>query len=394
LEITDAEDKCIVVLSTLYPNKERPQFGIFVFRKAQALKKIVKLKVYALVPWFPGAHFLSRYSHRRSIPRNDKTFIVDSYLRFFSVPKFFKYLDGIFLFFTLAKSISKKNTALLSAELAYPEGLAATLLGKILNIPVCITVRGHEVNTLLDMPSRKSLVMWALEHADAVTCVADALQERIRTHQIKCKKLLTITNGIDRQIFTYREQKLVREKLHLSLSKKIVLSVGHLIERKGHHLVVKAIETLDVHLFIVGSGSEEGDYSKILREYIAKLNLQDKVTFIPEVSQEELSFWYNAADIFVLASDKEGRPNVLAEALCCGAPAVATNVWGNKEILNDSKFGILCERTFKDIAEALSCALETIWDRKSIAQNTHIRSWEDTAQEYANLYYEIIASNK
>ena len=64
---------------------------------------------------------------------------------------------------------------------------------------------------------------------------------------------------------------------------------------------------------------------------------------------KELCLWYNAADLFCLASEREGWPNVLFESLACGTPVVATKVGGIPEILRSEKLGILVERNVNEI---------------------------------------------
>ena len=102
------------------------------------------------------------------------------------------------------------------------------------------------------------------------------------------------------------------------------------------------------------------------------------VTFAGAVANDELAPYYAAADAFVLASAKEGRPNVVLEALACGTPVVATRVWGTPELISTDAVGRLVEAADpadpEELAEALSWVLERDWDRAAIGARTSMKS--------------------
>src|SRR6185295_3169760 len=82
-------------------------------------------------------------------------------------------------------------------------------------------------------------------------------------------------------------------------------------------------------LYVIGEGAERA----ALTARIAALSLQDKVFLLGARPQCELADWYAAADLFCLASQREGCPNVVIEALACGTPVVATDVGGVSELV-------------------------------------------------------------
>jgi teichuronic acid biosynthesis glycosyltransferase TuaC len=90
----------------------------------------------------------------------------------------------------------------------------------------------------------------------------------------------------------------------------------------------------------------------------------ERVHFVGAVPNDRLFRYYSAADAFALASEKEGWPNVLFEALACGTPPVATRVWGTPECLHRPEYGVLVEdRSGEGLARGLRTALERTWDR-------------------------------
>jgi glycosyltransferase involved in cell wall biosynthesis len=159
-----------------------------------------------------------------------------------------------------------------------------------------------------------------------------------------------------------------------------------LVERKGFHHVVRALPFVlesfpETRLLIVGAPGEEGDYSKEIREAARACGVADLVTFAGAVPNQDLAAWYSAADVFCLASGKEGRANVLLEALACGTPIVATDVWGTPEILSDEDVGLLVKSASADcLGPALATALAKKWDRGKIVEHSRAFSWEAAAE--------------
>jgi teichuronic acid biosynthesis glycosyltransferase TuaC len=114
------------------------------------------------------------------------------------------------------------------------------------------------------------------------------------------------------------------------------VSIGNLVPEKGHTLLVDALRELaDVRLVIVGDGPERAR----IEHRIAMNRLGSRVTVLPAQQQRDLKWIYGAADVTVLASSREGLPNVLLESLACGTPVVATRVGGVREIVTDSVAG-------------------------------------------------------
>jgi glycosyltransferase involved in cell wall biosynthesis len=109
--------------------------------------------------------------------------------------------------------------------------------------------------------------------------------------------------------------------------------------------------------------------------------VEERVRFAGVVAHEELGPWYSAADVFCLASAKEGRANVLLEALASGTPVVATRVWGTPELVPDERYGLLVDGTDPEtLGGALVTALRSRWDREAIAAHGRGFSWESTAE--------------
>jgi len=111
--------------------------------------------------------------------------------------------------------------------------------------------------------------------------------------------------------------------MEFQLTFRLFFSAGYLIERKGHHKVIRAMRALidhgsEAHLVIAGGPGAEGRFEPTLRNLVAESGLGDRVHFTGEVPAGELAGLMSAADLLVLASRMEGWPNVVNEGLACG----------------------------------------------------------------------------
>ena len=111
------------------------------------------------------------------------------------------------------------------------------------------------------------------------------------------------------------------------------------------------------------------------------------------IKNENLNFWYNAADLFCLASSKEGWANVLLESLACGTPVVATNVWGTPEVINNPEVGILVTRNRAEIAAAIHRAINQNWDRVYLNKYANNFTWENISKKIYRKYLSILATS-
>lgn len=381
----------ILAIATLYPNSSQPVHGVFVEQRVRALAERVPVKVICPVPWFPVAEWLPRYRHRRLIPRREVRGGVEVlYPRFLSVPLFLKPLDGWFLYRTCLRTARRLRRTFefdrIEAHLAFPDGWGALKLGRKLGVPVAVTLRGHDVNDLPRFPVRGRQVAKVLREADVVFAVADALREAALRLGAHPDRVLTVGNGVDPDRFHPVDRREARLRLGLPVDAPMILSVGHLVERKGFHHIVRALpvvlrEVPDAHLVIVGAPGEEGDFSDGIRKAILEAGVGDHVRMVGAVAHAELGPWYSAADVLCLASGKEGRANVLLEALACGTPVVATRVWGTPELVSDEGYGCLLDSVEPSVlGPCLADALRRGWSRDAIAAHGRTFSWAAAAE--------------
>jgi glycosyltransferase involved in cell wall biosynthesis len=172
---------------------------------------------------------------------------------------------------------------------------------------------------------------------------------------------------------------------------RVLLSVGHLIERKGHDLVIDALTSLpDWTLLIVGEGPLRGKLQN--RAIIGGLG--NRVRLVGAVPQDELIDYYNAADILVLASTREGMANVLLEAAACGTPVIATRAEGSAEVISEPEMGrLLRERSSEAMAAAVHEFDFSPCSRERIREQALALGWGPTTTGLTKLYRRVLQRN-
>src|SRR5262249_9158798 len=155
-----------------------------------------------------------------------------------------------------------------------------------------------------------------------------------------------IANGVDGSRFAPRDRDECRKELGLPLTGRLLVSVGHLSPRKGFHRVLAVLPELlrefpDLTFAVVG-GTEDGfGYDAELRKVADKHGVSGHVLFAGPRPPAEVALFLGAADLFVLASAREGCPNAVWEAMACGRPVVATRV-GEVDRMVPEYAGVLC----------------------------------------------------
>jgi teichuronic acid biosynthesis glycosyltransferase TuaC len=396
----------VLTISTLYPTRPRPHFGVFVKNRMVEVAKLVdELVVISPQPWFPLVHrFIEEYRHRDEVPSED---VVDGvrvlYPRFVSVPRYLKPLDPFSIALSLAVTLvlhpELRKADLFDIHCAYPDGLAGALVARLLGKPSTVTLRGHDINDVPQLyPVRRQEVKAALALVDRVFSVAKALADGAIELGTPADKCVVLSNGVDAKRFYPLDRKECRRRLGIPEEGRMVLGVGFLIKRKGYDLITRAVGELrrkgmtDLFAAYVGGPGDEPAGKDEIDALIERYDLHGHVLLPGRADHEELLYWYNAADVFCLASEKEGWANVILEALACGTPVVGTNVWGTPEVIRTPDVGILVERTAEAIEAGLAEALEKEWDRDRIVAYAREHSWEATARRVVEQFEHVLRS--
>ncbi|AMK75874.1 glycosyltransferase [Methylomonas denitrificans] len=378
----------LIVFSSLYPSRVRPNAGVFIRERMSKVAHHCLLVVISPVPWFPLQSLIQWFKpDYRPQPDiyEDQDGISVYFPRFLSIPGVGRSWDGFFMALcslTICYRLKKRFAFnLIDAHFAYPDGYAATLLGKWFKVPVTITLRGTEV-PLSKIPSRRQRLLKSLNDAARVFSVSDSLKRHVVNLGASAEKIRVVGNGIDTAKFFPIDRKQARQHWQIPEDAQVLISVGGLVDRKGFHRVIEILPALiekfpRLLYLIVGGASPEGNIRSRLEQQVETLNLDQHVRFLGAMPAEQLHGPLSAADIFVLATANEGWANVFLEAMACGLPVISTDVGGNREVVADETLGTIVPFGDADaLLLALDNALQRQWDRQAIVNYAADNSWD------------------
>jgi 1,2-diacylglycerol 3-alpha-glucosyltransferase len=188
--------------------------------------------------------------------------------------------------------------------------------------------------------------------ADAVIAPSALVREQLRGRGVAAP-IAVIPTGVDLERFRPAERAAARHGLGLTAGDPLVLYVGRLDQEKSVDRVLLAFDRLAgtlgrAQLWLVGQGKQ----MEPLRRVAAGLSAGDRVHFAGVRAHDKLAAWYQAADLFLFASETETQGLVLAEAAACGLPAVAVTAPGCDEVVKDGETGILTKADPAALADA------------------------------------------
>jgi len=383
----------ILSLSCVYPNPGEPGLGVFVRSRLQHLAALAELKIIAPVALLDYGSMPERFTAVRGVPRRRWDGDIEVfhprwiYTPFWgSVPCLFLRLLPVLL--RIRKCFPFQ---VLDAHFGYPEGVVACLLTRIVQLPFTVTLRGSETMHA-KYSSRRLLMRWSLRRAGRVIAVSERLRDFAISLGVDACRVTTIPNGIDGAMFSMRSKSECRKNFGIPQEARAVLSAGLLIERKGHHHVIRALRALrhqgvNAELWIVGSSGREDRFERSIRTIVSDLQLSGVVHFLGHVRQETLAELMSAVDILCLASNREGWPNVVHEALACGTPVVATNVGAIPALIQSEEYGLIVPVDDQiALLEALMTALRKTWNRELISAWGRSRTWVAVAAEVLRVF--------
>lgn len=389
----------ILTFSTLYPNPGMPRHGIFVENRLRHLLASgeVESRVVAPVPWFPfRSAMFGDYAKFAAVPQAEARHGIQIvHPRYILIPKIGMAMTPGFMARALLKSArqilaSGYDFDLIDAHYFYPDGVAAAFVANRLNKPLVITARGTDLNLIPRYPKPREMILEAATRSNAMITVCKALKDVLLELGVPDSKVNVLRNGVDLELFRPPHDREALRK-RLGLHGTVLLSVGHLIERKGHDLVIRALKQLqDTRLLIAGDGEE----LRKLKQLVSHEGLEDRVEFLGAIPHEALRDYYGAADALVLASSREGWANVLLESMACGTPVVATNIWGTPEVVATPESGVLVDRDPQSIGVGIRKLMQHYPDRIATRRYAEGFSWDATTRGQLDLFNEIIKNNK
>ena len=386
----------LLTYTSLYPNARQPRHGIFIEQRLRHLMADFPLapRVLAPVPWFPlRGRVFGQYGVYAAVPSEEILGDVPIWHpRYPVVPKLSWHVSP-WLMYRATRALvrqlhNKQAIDVIDAHFFYPDGVAAVLLGRELGVPVCITARGSDLTLMPEFVLPRRWILWAATQADGLVTVCAALRERLVELGTPAERVTVLRNGVDLERFQPAAPEPVRQRLNLR--GRVLLSVGNLVELKGHHLIIEALQVLsDCSLMIIGDGPQRA----ALEGLAERLGVAERVRFLGLIAQAQLRDYYAAADALVLASSREGWANVLLEAMACGTPVVATRVWGTPEVVAAPAAGVLIDtRSAEGIVAGVRRLFAAPPTRAATRAYAEGFSWADTSRGQFELFSRLRAA--
>jgi glycogen synthase len=290
---------------------------------------------------------------------------------------------------------------LLHVQCFGPNGIYATLLSRLVRLPMVVTLQGETFMDDHDVFERSILLRSGLRsglgHAAAVTaCSQFTLTDAEQRFGLRPGRGRVIFNGVD--LADTPPAADCGQIQHLD--QRYVLALGRVVEKKGFDLLLKAFASIaanheDVELVIGGDGVA----LPTLQQLAGTLGIAERVKFPGRLSRHQVAAAMSQAQIVVVPSRIEPFGIVVLEAWRAGRPVLATSNGGPREFVHDGEDGVLVDPS--DVASLAAALNELLSDRArcdllGAAGRHHVEAfdWPLVAARYRSLYSEVLSKTK
>lgn len=386
----------VLYISGMYPNPTYPQKGIFCHEQVKALKK-VGVEVDVLVP-------MTIYDKEYTTKIWEYEGVTIRYIRYIKHPgvRFFEHIGKALYLSLVCSGIDFKQYDVLHADAPLPAGDAVMRLSRKYNIPYVVHGHGLDVFMDVDYAGTKNCQQIVSKcnqvylDANGIVGVSQKVIDNINEKLDLRSKCYVVYNGVDPNKFFPNDSK-------DNKTLKIV-SVGNIIDLKGHDLTIQAVNTLikeyglELSLDIYGRGN---NFSK-LQELIEKLGIEKYVFLKGYIPYEELASVLRTYDMFILPSWYEALGCVYLEAMASGLVTVGCYENGIDEIIKHGINGYLVRpHNTGDIVEIIDTVSKHFLSpsmkqlvcvgRKDISENY---TWEKSAERLKYVYTTLLPQFK
>ena len=236
-----------------------------------------------------------------------------------------------------------------------------------------------------------------LKEADKIITVSNATKDYVLSLGAKPEKIKVLHNGVDlvrfRPLTGKREE--MRRKLGIPQNSIVVLTVRRLVYKNGIDTLIEGANIAvrknpKITFLVVGKGPDLNNVQMRIRQ----LGIENNFRLTGFVKDEDLPFYYNAADFFVLPSKSgEGLPLVALEAMACGLPVIATNVGGISEILMEDYGKLVPSNQPELLAKAILEFSNIDFSSRKLELRAVMEekfSWDKNVETLIGIYEELI----
>ena len=239
-------------------------------------------------------------------------------------------------------------------------GVTGRRLARRLGVPLVFTyhTRYEKYAHYVPLPERVvaalavRLACRFADRADLVVAPSSAIADTLRARGVRAR-ITVIPTGVPLALFRPGSRAAARAAVGVAADRLLCLYAGRLDREKNVERVIDAFALIagalpDAELMLVGQGTHTG----VLRRRATSSPAAGRIRLVGSQARERLPLFYQAADLFLFASETETQGLVLAEAHACGLPAVAVRASGVEEVVMDGETGILTKPDAQDLADA------------------------------------------
>ncbi len=310
-------------------------------------------------------------------------------------------------FLAALRLTKKRPVSVLHGGQVYPLGLAACAIHLLTGIPYVLYVHGEEIAVAGRRRWISPMVTLVLRHAAVVFVNSWFSATQVSALGVSALKIHVARPGVDPNRFRPTDGSALRTRLG-GEGRRVLLSVGHLVPRKGQDTVIRLLPRIaaivpDVVYWIAGTGVKAE--RQRLKDLAAAAGVADRVRFLGEFPDEHLAELYAACDVFVMLNrtmpdgDVEGFGMVFLEANACGKPVVGGRSGGAVEAVRDGQTGFLVREG--DDGAAVASIVRLLGDpdlRARLGETGRRRAikhfeWDRTARRVARITAGLVQSS-
>jgi len=380
----------VLFITSWYPTKNNPNFGIFVKEHAKAIQTTdVELVVLAVVSERSNSFF----------GINIRNYQDDSGFRMVEILISSRFRDLIYHFIPLQNRIAyhffnkqiaqEFNPDIVHSNVVFPAGMIGDFISKKLRKPHIITEHWSKIAGILQKPYLSELTRNTYRNAVRILPVSEFLKNNIMKlfPEFKSEKFQIVPNVINSQTFTYKKKKPNAEELRFCA---IATWATKKVPDKKPELFIRALAQIQqktekkITLNMIGGGDRVDELKKLCDQQ------PYKIEFLGYQTKEEIASILQNSDFFVHASTIETFGVVLVEAMMTGTPVICSNVAALPELINETN-GVLCDNTVESWVEGIEKALNLKFNTEEIAEKVKNEySLESVGKKIYSVYKELI----
>ena len=371
----------VLFLCSWYPTIQKPTFGLFTKKHAQAVSSVGNSVTVLSLQYFASKKIFSKIT-TTALEDGIETHLIHIHSRIHKWLYVIPFLNNWIIWNYFKNHLQEKNFSIIHANSLYPAAIAANYISKKTKIKYLITEHWSKVDKYM----RTNLLAFygknAYNQASCITCVSHFLGEGLKPYIQAPEKIRIVPNVVDISVFNFKDKKSAQNK-------KVFTAVATWKSPKIPSLFFDALNAyqrktgLEIILNMVGNGPLLDDIQK------KQSNIQVKSWGI--LGSNEIARILHDTDYFVHASSIETFSIVVAEALATGTPVICSNTGALPELIHLQN-GVLVKNNLSDWIDGIEKLTQTAFDNEEISQETKYKFDNKVIGDlFTNTYFDILS---